>query len=55
MKYCIEDFEDNTGIDITNNKKAIRRLKSYCENAIINISSFQNATIYIDCWNKMKI
>ena len=33
VNYCINEFKVETGIDISNNKKAIRRLKVYCEEA----------------------
>ena len=48
MKYCIEDFEDNTGIDITNNKKAIRRLRYYYEEVKRFLCISKYATIDID-------
>ena len=31
MKYCINEFKKKTIIDISNNKKAINRLKNECE------------------------
>ena len=31
VKYCINEFKKETGIDISNNKKALRRLKKECE------------------------
>ena len=31
VKYCINEFKKETGIDVSNNKKALRRLKKECE------------------------
>ena len=31
VKYCINEFKKETGVDISNNKKALRRLKKECE------------------------
>ena len=33
MEYCIEEFKSETGVDISRNQKAIRRLKKHCEDA----------------------
>ena len=38
MKYCINVFKKEINIDISNNKKAINRLKNECEIVIIELS-----------------
>ena len=48
IEYCIEQFKGQTGIDISNNQKAIRRLKIYCENAKTHLSSFLETSIELD-------
>jgi len=47
MEYCIKEFKTQTGIDISNNQKAKRRLKNECENAKIELSSAQQTLIDI--------
>ena len=42
IKYCINEFKNETNIDLSNNKKVINRLKNICENAKIELSN----TIY---------
>ena len=48
MEYCIQEFKKNSGIDISNNEKAKRRLKKECEKAKINLSSTQETNIDLD-------
>ena len=48
MEYCIKEFKTNTGIDISGNEKAKRRLKEKCEAAKILLSSYQDTIIDID-------
>jgi len=48
IEYCIEQFKGQTGIDISNNQKAIRRLKIYCENAKTHLSSSLETSIELD-------
>ena len=44
IKYCIEKFKEENDIDISNDQKALRRLKVACEQAKIDLSN-QNDTI----------
>ena len=48
MKYCINEFKNETNIDISNNKKAINRLKNECEIVKIELSKSFEATLNID-------
>jgi len=48
MRFCIEEFKDETGIDIGNNQKVLRRLKVACEKAKRELSLSQQAEIDID-------
>ena len=48
MEYCIEEFKNETGVDISKNEKAKRRLKNSCEEAKIRLSAAQEITIDID-------
>ena len=48
MKYCINEFKNETNIDLSNNKKVINRLKNICENAKIYLSTTQETTLSID-------
>ena len=48
LDYCINEFKKESGIDISKNQKAIRRLKALCEKAKINLSSMEETTIDID-------
>lgn len=48
VEYCIEEFRKKTGIDIRTNEKALRRLFIHCEEAKINLSSYNETTIEID-------
>ena len=38
MKFCIKKFKEETDIDISNNQKALRRLKIVCEQIKIDLS-----------------
>ena len=48
MEYCIEEFKSETGVDISRNQKAIRRLKKHCEDAKKILSSARDTTIDIE-------
>ena len=48
VEYCIKEFKDQTGIDVSKNQKAIRRLKLVCERTKRNLSSSQESIIDID-------
>ena len=48
LDFCIKEFKELNDIDISNNQKAIRRLKGLCEKAKVNLSSMQETTIDID-------
>ena len=48
VKYLINVFEEENGIDISNNQKAIRRLKIACEKAKINLSNSIETSIDIE-------
>ena len=48
MNYCIQEFKNNTGVDIEKNEKAKRRLKNECEKAKILLSSAKETTIDLD-------
>ena len=48
MRYCIEEFKEETGIDISNNQKVLRRLKVSCEKAKRDLSLSQQVEIDID-------
>ena len=48
MEYCIEEFKSETGVDISRNQKAIRRLKKHCEDAKKILSSARETTIDIE-------
>ena len=50
VKFCLKKFKAETGLDASNNIKAIRRLKKDCEQAKINLSSISETTIDIDCF-----
>ena len=50
MKYCKEKFKKDTGIDVANNKKAIRRLRIAVEKAIKNLSYTQETKIDLDAF-----
>ena len=48
LQHCINEFKEQTNIDISNNQKALRRLKILCEKAKINLSSMQETQIDVD-------
>ncbi len=48
MGICIQKFSEETGTDISNNQKALRKLKLYCEKAKRELSSAQETHIDID-------
>ena len=48
VNYCIEQFKNNTGIDISNDQKALRRLKVVCEKCKRDLSSAQQTNLDID-------
>ena len=48
IKFCIEEFKNETEIDLNKNEKAKRRLKVACEKAKKNLSSAQETMIDID-------
>ena len=48
LKFCIKEFKEYSGIDISNNQKAIRRLKICCESAKKKLSFSDETTIDID-------
>ena len=48
IKFCIQCFKEENGIDIIDNQKAIRRLKNECEKVKINLSSSKESFIDID-------
>ena len=48
VQHFIQEFKRKHKQDITNNKRAIRRLKTSCENVKKNLSSSTQASIEID-------
>ncbi len=48
VKFCIEKFKEENGIDISNDQKALRRLKVACEKIKIELSSLNDSIIDID-------
>ena len=48
VNYCAKKFKENTGIDISGNQKAKRRLKLECEKAKRNLSTAIEAHIEIE-------
>jgi len=49
VEHCIKEFgRKNKGIDLTENHRALRRLRTQCERAKRTLSSSTNATIEID-------
>jgi L1 cell adhesion molecule like protein len=48
IEYCIEDFKKKNKVDIKQNKRALRRLQTACENAKKTLSSATVASIEID-------
>jgi heat shock protein 1/8 len=48
VDYCVQEFKKKSGKDITSNDKAMRRLRTYCENAKKVLSTAISTTISID-------
>ena len=48
VKYCIKEFKKETGIDVSKNERAKRRLKVYCEEVKKDLSTLLETTIDID-------
>merc|ERR1711976_600795 len=48
VDYCLTMFKRNTGIDITNNNRALRRLRTQCEKAKRILSSAHQTEIYCE-------
>ena len=48
FEYCSKEFKRKTGIDISNNFKAVNRLFKACEEAKITLSSSTEATIDLE-------
>jgi heat shock protein 1/8 len=48
MKYFIDEFKRKKKIDISDNKRAMRRLKTACEKAKRSLSSSNSATIELE-------
>ena len=48
LQHCIKKFKEQCGIDISNNQKALRRLKLECEKAKIKLSSMQEIQMDLD-------
>ena len=45
LHYCIDEFKNESGVDISNNQKALRRLKVVCEKAKRDLSAAQQTNI----------
>ena len=45
VDYCREDFKRKSGIDIKNNPRSMRRLRTACETAKCTLSTAQSAPI----------
>eukprot|EP00752_Nemacystus_decipiens_P018529 g16612.t1 len=48
MKYCISQFKRSNGVDISDNKRAVQRLRRQCELAKRTLSSQTQATITVE-------
>ena len=48
MKYFIDEFKRKNKIDISDNKRSLRRLKTACERAKRNLSSSSSSTIELE-------
>jgi len=48
MGYFINQFKRRTGIDITDDKRAVQRLRKQCENAKRTLSNQNSATVDLD-------
>ncbi|MFA4029696.1 MAG: hypothetical protein GDYSWBUE_000990 [Candidatus Fervidibacterota bacterium] len=45
IEYCIEQFRKETGIDLSNDREALQRLKEACERAKIELSTLMETEI----------
>ena len=52
VEHCINEFKNKTDIDISENKKAIRRLKNECENCKLCLSTYLEYDIELDSFAK---
>ncbi|MFS7937416.1 putative Heat shock protein 70 family [Helianthus anomalus] len=50
VDHCVQEFRKRQKIDITENARAMRRLKIACEKAKRDLSSTTESTIDIDCF-----
>lgn len=48
VEYCSQDFMKRTGIDIRNDKRAMRRLRTACEKAKRMLSNVNSAQVDVD-------
>ena len=48
IKYCINEFQGQTGIIIQKDSKSYKRLEKECENSIINLSQHSESQIELD-------
>ena len=48
MKFCIKKFKEENDIDISNDQKALRRLKIVCEKTKIELSSLEDSQIELE-------
>jgi len=48
VDYCIQEYKKKTGNDISDNKRAVRRLRTACENAKRILSTTTSTNIEID-------
>ncbi len=48
VSYCSEEFRKKTKVDLANNPRALRRLRTACERAKRGLSSATQATIEVD-------
>jgi len=48
MSYFISQFKRRSGIDITNDKRAVQRLRKQCENAKRTLSNQNSAAVEVD-------
>lgn len=48
VEYCVAEFKKKTGLNLRENPKALRRLRSSCEKAKRSLSSATQSTIDID-------
>ena len=54
IKFCIKEFNEVNKIDISSNKKALRRLKIECERVKKDLSSMNESEIEIDALSEGK-